>query len=130
MILPSLCLAPLLFGLELSSHPEETVTGLGMIGFGLLMGWIYLRQRASRTADPILIPRFMRIPTFGNSMIAGSITRITQGAYPLAAADDAAGLRPLGGAERGDNAGDGARIIRDEVRWRRASCAVSAFATA
>ncbi len=82
MVLLSLCLAPMLFGLELASHPEETLIGLALIGFGLVMGWLYLGH-ARRTADPILDPRFMRIPTFGNSMIAGSITRITQGAHPF-----------------------------------------------
>ena len=82
MILLSLCLAPLLFGLELASHPEETLTGGGMIVFGLVMGWTYLRHARTR-AEPILDPRFMRIPTFRNSMIAGSITRVTQGAHPF-----------------------------------------------
>jgi EmrB/QacA subfamily drug resistance transporter len=82
MVLLSLCLAPLLFGLELASHPEETGMGLGMIGFGILMGWLYLIH-ARRMAEPLLDPRLMQIPSFRTSMIAGSITRITQGAHPF-----------------------------------------------
>jgi EmrB/QacA subfamily drug resistance transporter len=82
MVLLSLCLAPLLFGLELASHPDETVLGIGLTGFGILMGWRYLRH-ARRTAEPLLDPRLMQIPSFATSMIAGSITRITQGAHPF-----------------------------------------------
>ena len=82
MVLLALCLAPLLFGLELASHPEETILGLLLIGFGLGMGWLYLRH-ASRIAEPLLDPRFMRVHSFGTSMIAGSITRIAQGAHPF-----------------------------------------------
>ena len=36
----------------------------------------------ARTKDPILDISLMKIPTFGTSVIAGAITRLTQGAHP------------------------------------------------
>jgi EmrB/QacA subfamily drug resistance transporter len=82
MALLGLSLGPLLFGLELSSHPHDMTAGLGLIAFGLVTGFLYLRH-ASRIPDPILDPRLMRVHSFGISMIAGSITRIAQGAQPF-----------------------------------------------
>jgi EmrB/QacA subfamily drug resistance transporter len=82
MILTALALGPLLFGLELVSHPQQTAAGLGLILFGLAMALLYAR-RARRAAEPILDPRFMQVRSFRVSLIAGSITRITQGAQPF-----------------------------------------------
>jgi MFS family permease len=48
---------------------------------GALLGALYIHH--ARTAkDPILDITLMRIPTFGTSVIAGAITRLTQGAHP------------------------------------------------
>jgi EmrB/QacA subfamily drug resistance transporter len=82
MILSALSLGPLLFGLELVSHPGQTMVGIGLILFGLGSGFLYLR-RARHVAEPILDPRLMRVRTFGISLMAGSITRIAQGAHPF-----------------------------------------------
>ena len=82
MVLSGLSLATLLFGLESASHPGESETAAWLIGFGLVMGWLYLRH-AGRTAHPILDVRLLRVDSFRTSMIAGSITRITQGAQPF-----------------------------------------------
>ena len=82
MILSGLSLGTLLFGLESASHPGESLTAAGLIAFGLVMGWLYLRH-ARATKNPILDPRLLKVDSFRISMIAGSITRITQGAHPF-----------------------------------------------
>jgi EmrB/QacA subfamily drug resistance transporter len=81
MILSGLSLGPLLFGFEMASHPGALDVALGLLVFGTVAGLIYL-SHARRTEEPILDPRLMRVPTFRISLIAGSITRITQGAQP------------------------------------------------
>ncbi|MBV9551080.1 MAG: multidrug efflux MFS transporter [Alphaproteobacteria bacterium] len=86
MILSALSLGTLLFGLESASHVErgagQVEAAVWLIGFGLVMGWLYLRH-ARATENPILDPRLMRVRSFRISMIAGSLTRITQGAQPF-----------------------------------------------
>jgi EmrB/QacA subfamily drug resistance transporter len=82
MILSALSLGTLLFGLETASHPGDGRVAAALVVFGLLMGWLYLRH-ARTTKSPILDPRLMRVRSFRVSMIAGSITRITQGAQPF-----------------------------------------------
>ena len=82
MILSGLSLSTLLFGLESASHPGEGETAAWLIGFGLAMGWLYLRH-ARTVAQPILDPRLMQVDSFRNAMVAGSLTRITQGAQPF-----------------------------------------------
>jgi MFS family permease len=82
MVLSGLSLGTLLFGLESASHPGEGELAAWLTGFGLVMGWLYLRHAAA-TANPILDPSLMRVASFRNAMIAGSITRITQGAHPF-----------------------------------------------
>jgi EmrB/QacA subfamily drug resistance transporter len=82
MILSGLSLGTLLFGLESASHPGEGETAAWLIGFGLAMGWLYLRH-ARATANPILDPDLLKVDTFRKAMVAGSITRITQGAQPF-----------------------------------------------
>jgi len=77
----SLSLGLLLFGLELISHEGETRLALSFLTMGVLLGALYIHH--ARTAkDPILDLSLMRIPTFGTSVIAGAITRLTQGAHP------------------------------------------------
>jgi len=77
----SLSLGLLLFGLELISHEGETRLALSFLTMGALLGALYIHH--ARTAkDPILDITLMRIPTFGTSVIAGAITRLTQGAHP------------------------------------------------
>ncbi len=77
----SLSLGLLLFGLELISHEGETRLALSFLTMGALLGALYI-QHARTAKDPILDISLMRIPTFGTSVIAGAITRLTQGAHP------------------------------------------------
>ena len=51
------------------------------LGFGA--GVALCRSCAADRADPILDLSLMRVPTFRLSVIAGSLTRITQGAQPF-----------------------------------------------
>ena len=48
---------------------------------GTLLGILYV-YHARRAKDPILDISLMKIPTFGTSVMAGAITRVTQGAHP------------------------------------------------
>ena len=81
ILLSSLSLGLVLFGFELISHDGLIVLALMLLGIGLLLGIWYVRH-ARRTKDSILDISLMRIPTYGVSVIAGAITRITQGAHP------------------------------------------------
>jgi MFS family permease len=77
----SLSLGLLLFGFELISHDGMAILALSFLTMGGLMGALYILH--ARTAkDPILDISLMRVPTFGTSVIAGAITRLTQGAHP------------------------------------------------
>jgi EmrB/QacA subfamily drug resistance transporter len=79
--LSSLSLGLLLFGFELISHDGLVLLAVSFLTAGGLLGWLYIRH--ARTAkDPILDISLMKIPTFGTSVIAGAITRLTQGAHP------------------------------------------------
>jgi len=79
--LSSLSLGLFLFGFELISHDGLVLLALSFLAVGALMGVLYVRH--ARTAkDPILDISLMKIPTFGTSVIAGAITRLTQGAHP------------------------------------------------
>ena len=81
IFLSSLSLGLFLFGFELISHEGLLAVALGFLGVGALCGGLYVRH--ARTAkDPILDISLMKIPTFGTSVIAGAITRLTQGAHP------------------------------------------------
>jgi len=81
IFLSSLSLGLFLFGFELISHDGETRLALSFLTIGALLGALYIHH--ARTArDPILDISLMRIPTFGTSVIAGAITRLTQGAHP------------------------------------------------
>jgi EmrB/QacA subfamily drug resistance transporter len=81
IFLSSLSLGLFLFGFELISHEGETQLALSFLAIGALLGALYIYH--ARTArDPILDLSLMKIPTFGTSVIAGAITRLTQGAHP------------------------------------------------
>ncbi|MGO8469929.1 MFS transporter, partial [Rhizobium leguminosarum] len=61
----------------------EITSGLNfLIAIGLLFGIGYLRH-ARKHQSPIMDFSLMKVPSFGTSVIAGSLTRITQGAQPL-----------------------------------------------
>ena len=81
-VLSGLSLGCLFFGFEMMSHPGEGRTVLAMFTIGLVTGALYVRH-FKHVADPILDLSLMRIPNFGLSVIAGSLTRITQGAQPF-----------------------------------------------
>jgi EmrB/QacA subfamily drug resistance transporter len=81
IFLSSLSLGLFLFGFELISHDGMAKLALSFLTIGGLLGALYIyHARAAR--DPILDISLMRIPTFGTSVIAGAITRLTQGAHP------------------------------------------------
>lgn len=82
-VLSGLALSCLTFGLEMSSRGATSpVTGLSLIGAGVLSGVLYLLH-ARRHSNPILDFRLMRIPTFSASVIGGSLTRIAGGGMPF-----------------------------------------------
>ena len=79
--LSSLSLGLFLFGFELISHEGLVYLALSFLTVGGLLAALYILH--ARTAkDPILDISLMKIPTFGTSVIAGAITRLTQGAHP------------------------------------------------
>jgi EmrB/QacA subfamily drug resistance transporter len=81
-ILSGIALGSLLFGFELSSHEGEGSTAVFLIAVGLLFGIAYLKHAANHPS-PIMDFSLMKIPSFGTSVLAGSLTRITQGAQPF-----------------------------------------------
>jgi EmrB/QacA subfamily drug resistance transporter len=81
-VLSGAALGCLLFGFELASHPGTGVVAAGLLATGAVLGILYV-WHARRTHDPILDPTLMRVPTFRLSVIAGSLTRVTQGAQPF-----------------------------------------------
>jgi MFS family permease len=82
MILSGLALGCLFFGFELASHPGLAGLVFGLLGTGVASGVLYIRH-ARQAAAPILDLSLMRLPSYGTSVIAGSLTRITQGALPF-----------------------------------------------
>ncbi|HKX63907.1 MAG TPA: MFS transporter [Rhizomicrobium sp.] len=81
IFLSSLSLGLFLFGFELISHDGKAILALSFLAMGGLLGTLYI-YHARAVRDPILDISLMRIPTFGTSVIAGAITRLTQGAHP------------------------------------------------
>jgi len=81
IFLSSLSLGLFLFGFELVSHDGKAILALSFLAMGALLGALYI-YHARVVRDPILDISLMRIPTFGTSVIAGAITRLTQGAHP------------------------------------------------
>ncbi|MFD1950109.1 DHA2 family efflux MFS transporter permease subunit [Sphingomonas arantia] len=81
-VLSGVSLGCLLFGFETASRSGELVTGMVLTAVGLVAGWFYIRH-ARRVLNPIMDLSLMRISSFRLSVIAGSLTRITQGAQPF-----------------------------------------------
>ncbi len=82
-LLCAVALSGLVMGVELAGRTGESpVPGLALLGVGAAAGAVYL-VHAGRRDRPILQLRLLRIPTFGLSVVAGSIFRIGGGALPL-----------------------------------------------
>lgn len=81
-VLSGIALGSLLFGFEMASHPGEGMFSIFLVSMGLVFGIAYLRH-ARRHPAPIMDFSLMKVPSFGTSVIAGSLTRITQGAQPF-----------------------------------------------
>ena len=81
-LLSGVSLGSLLFGFEMSSRNNEAILAVGLIATGLVFGLAYLRHARNHPA-PIMDFSLMRVNTFRTSVIAGSLTRITQGAQPF-----------------------------------------------
>ena len=82
MILSGLALGTLFFGFELASHPGAGREAAALVVAGLALCALYVAY-ARRAAAPILDLKLMAVPSFGTAIIAGSLTRITQGAHPF-----------------------------------------------
>ncbi len=80
--LSGVSLGCLLFGLEMITRANQTGQALSLLVVGLAAGGLYVRH-AARLAHPILDLTLLRVTTFRLSVIAGSLTRITQGAQPF-----------------------------------------------
>jgi len=83
-LLSSVSLSCLMYGLEMASRGGGTSarTTAIILAVGLVAGVGYFRH-ARWALNPILDFKLMRIPTFGISVISGSLTRITGGALPF-----------------------------------------------
>jgi EmrB/QacA subfamily drug resistance transporter len=82
-VLSALALSGFMAGLELASRGGvPRWAALSVLGVGILFAFAYLRH-ARRTVAPILDLSLLRIPTFGLSVIGGSLTRISGGALPF-----------------------------------------------
>ena len=82
--LSSVSLSCLMYGLEMISRGggESSRITIVILVVGLAAGLGYARH-AKWTLNPILDFRMMRIPTFGISVVGGSLTRITAGSLPF-----------------------------------------------
>ena len=81
-VLSGVALGCLFFGFELTSRPGEGGLAVALLGVGLVAGALYVRH-ARRHRAPILDLSLMRVPVFGTAVIAGALTRVTQGAHPF-----------------------------------------------
>ncbi|SDA35450.1 MFS transporter [Sphingomonas sp. NFR15] len=81
-VLSGLSLGCLLFGFEMVSRPGEGGAATALVAIGVVAGIFYIRHARGREGA-ILDLTLMRDPTFRLSVIAGSLTRITQGAQPF-----------------------------------------------
>ena len=82
MLISGIALGCLFFGFELMSHPGFGPLVFALLGTGTAAGVLYVLH-ARRVRDPILDLSLMRLPSFGTSVVAGALTRITQGAHPF-----------------------------------------------
>jgi EmrB/QacA subfamily drug resistance transporter len=82
LLLSGLSLGCLLFGFETAGR-EMTASGtIVLLAIGGIAWFLYVRH-ARRTPEPILDLSLMRFETFRVSVMAGSLSRITQGAQPF-----------------------------------------------
>jgi EmrB/QacA subfamily drug resistance transporter len=81
-LLSAVSLGCLLFGFELASWQGQVRVALVLIGTGLAAGLAYVFY-ARRRVEPVLDLSLMQVHSFRLSVIAGSLTRISQGAQPL-----------------------------------------------
>ena len=72
----------LLFGFEMTSRTGGGRLAVALLVVGLVAGTLYVRH-ARRRDDPIIDLALLRDDNFRLSMIAGSLTRITQGSLPF-----------------------------------------------
>ncbi|WP_371823949.1 MFS transporter [Phyllobacterium sp. 628] len=82
LVLSGISLGSLLFGFEMASRPDEGMLAGILVIVGVVFGLGYLAH-AKRHPSPILDFSLMRVSSFSTSVIAGSLTRITQGAQPF-----------------------------------------------
>jgi EmrB/QacA subfamily drug resistance transporter len=82
LLLSGLSLGCLLFGFETAGREMSAAGTVLLLAIGGISWLLYMRH-ARRTPEPILDLSLMRIQTFRLSVIAGSLTRITQGAQPF-----------------------------------------------
>jgi EmrB/QacA subfamily drug resistance transporter len=75
-------LAALVFGFELTGQRTAWPVTAGLLGGGAVLALLYLGH-ARRSPHAILDLRLFDVPSFRISVIAGSLTRITQGAQPF-----------------------------------------------
>lgn len=85
-VLSGISLACLLFGFEMASRGalEEAPMAIALLVVGFVSGAVYIAYaRRPHAHAPILDLTLMRVRSFRISMIAGSLSRITQGAQPF-----------------------------------------------
>ena len=80
LILSGIALGALLFGLESATTNTGLAARFFVVGIVFAIATVI---HSRRHPAPLLDFSLMRIESFGTSMIAGSITRITQGAHPF-----------------------------------------------
>jgi Na+/melibiose symporter-like transporter len=81
-LLSGAALAALGFGLELTTRPTAMIAPAGLLIAGGVLTILYLRH-ARRVRNAILDLKFLDVPSFRISVVAGSLTRVTQGAQPF-----------------------------------------------
>ncbi len=83
LVLSGVSLACLMFGFELGSRAAIPLWATAaIVAVGLASGTLYVLH-ARRTVDPVLDFSLMRIPTFGLSVLGGSLSRVSAGALPF-----------------------------------------------
>ena len=83
LALSGVALSCLMFGLETASRGAASpAAATALLAVGGLSGALYLRH-AARHPHPILDMRLLRVPTFGLSVLSGSLFRIAIGATPF-----------------------------------------------
>jgi len=83
LLLSGIALSCLIFGCEFASHGSGSlILTLVLFAVGIVTGTLYVLY-ARRVPDPILDLGLLRIPTFGLSLIAGSLSRVAAGSMPF-----------------------------------------------